>query len=113
MDIYNMRKAKCTNCEEGETRTANAIIEATPTILRSTPNRRGDRVSSIAFGKQWGWEVVLSNTSGKIEKIVYTHPHTLTHINTHTQIHDINIENVRYEIPYRYGYTTHTASRAP
>ena len=87
MDIYNMRKAKCTNCEEGETRTANAIIEATPTILRSTPNRRGDRVSSIAFGKQCGWEEILINTS---ENFVYTHPHTHTpthphtHINTHT-----------------------------
>jgi hypothetical protein len=92
----------------GETRTANAIIEATPTILRSTPNTRGDRqaVSSIAFGKKWGWAEVLSNTS---ENFVYTHPHTHTpthphtHIKTHTQIHDINIENVRYEIPYHYG----------
>ena len=87
MDIYNMRNAKCTNCEEGETRTANAIIEATPTILRSTPNRRGDRVSSIAFGKQMGWEEVLSNTSEKIEKNVYTHPHTHTPTHPHTHKH--------------------------
>ena len=38
-----MRKARFTNCRGGETRTVNTMIETTPTILRSTPNRRGGR----------------------------------------------------------------------